>query len=295
MIASRCFLTILEPVTSEATFCSSLTFQSMNSSISGWSTSTMTILAARRVVPPDLMAPAARSPILRKLIRPDERPPPDSFSPSPRSMREVRAGAGAVFEQARFTHPQIHDAALVDEVVLHALDEAGMRLRMLVGGLRLGQLAGEGVDIEVALARAVDAIGPVQAGVEPLRRIRRDALGGQHIGELVAEGARVVLRLEVAALPAPVGPGAGQPVEDLAGVDLGTVALGLPAAWRARPRRRRSATGRRGRRSPRPSSAARARRPCGNTSAPGCRRRPGRTAPAHRCCRGGTPPSHPDS
>src|SRR5260221_5933500 len=45
----------------------------------------MTILAARRVVPPDLMAPAARSPILRKLIRPDDLPPPESFSFSPRS------------------------------------------------------------------------------------------------------------------------------------------------------------------------------------------------------------------
>src|SRR3569623_3823240 len=46
--------------------------------------STPTILAARRVVPPDLMAPAARSPILRKLIRPDDFPPPESRSPSPR-------------------------------------------------------------------------------------------------------------------------------------------------------------------------------------------------------------------
>ncbi len=74
-----------------------------------------------------------------------------------------------------------------------ALDEAGMRLRMLVGRLRLGQLAGEGVDVEMALAGAVDAVGPVQAGVEPLRRVRRDALGGEHVGELVAEGERVVL------------------------------------------------------------------------------------------------------
>src|SRR3954465_5370001 len=46
--------------------------------------STTTILAARRVVPPDLMAPAARSPILRKDIRPDDLPPPDNFSPEPR-------------------------------------------------------------------------------------------------------------------------------------------------------------------------------------------------------------------
>jgi hypothetical protein len=79
---------------------------------------------------------------LRKLIRPDDLPPPDSFSPSPRSLREIRAGAGAVFEQARLAHPQIHDAALVDEVVGDRLDEAGVRLRMLVGRLRLRQLAG---------------------------------------------------------------------------------------------------------------------------------------------------------
>src|SRR5690348_18373377 len=51
--------------------------------------STTTILAARRVVPPDLIAPAARSPILRKLIRPEDLPPPDSRSPSPRSFEKL--------------------------------------------------------------------------------------------------------------------------------------------------------------------------------------------------------------
>src|SRR5215813_3969076 len=50
--------------------------------------STTTILAARRVVPPDLMAPAARSPILRKLIRPEDLPPPDSFSFSARRLEK---------------------------------------------------------------------------------------------------------------------------------------------------------------------------------------------------------------
>ncbi len=51
--------------------------------------STTTIFAARRVVPPDLMAPAARSPILRKLIRPEDLPPPESFSPSPRRSEKL--------------------------------------------------------------------------------------------------------------------------------------------------------------------------------------------------------------
>ena len=77
-----------EPTTSAATFCSSTDFQLMNSSISGWSALTMTILAARRVVPPDLIDPAARSPTLRKLISPDDMPPPESISPQPRSAEK---------------------------------------------------------------------------------------------------------------------------------------------------------------------------------------------------------------
>ena len=108
--------------------------------------------------------------------------------------REVRAGAGAVFEQARLAHPQVHDAAFVDQVVVDALDEAGVRLRMLVGALRARQLAGLEIDVVVALARPVDAIGPVQAGVEPLRRIGRAHLRRQHVAQLVEEGLRVFLR-----------------------------------------------------------------------------------------------------
>ena len=50
---------------------------------------------------------------------------------------EIGAGAGAVFEEARLAHPEVHDAALVDEVVGDRLDEAGVRLRMLIGRLRL--------------------------------------------------------------------------------------------------------------------------------------------------------------
>ncbi len=139
--------------------------------------------------------------------------------------REVGARARAVLEQARLTHPQVHDAALVDEIVGDGLDEAGVRLGMLVSRLRLGELAGERVDIEMALARAVDAIGPVQAGVEPLRRVRRGDLSGQHVAHLVVEGLRVLLAVEVLALPAPIGPRAGEAVEHLRGGHLAAVAL----------------------------------------------------------------------
>ncbi len=141
--------------------------------------------------------------------------------------REVGAGAGAVFEQARLAHPEVHDAALVDEVVIDALDEAGVRLRMLVGGFRLGQLAGEGIDVIVALAGAVYAIGPMQPGVEPLRRVRRHHLLGEHVAQLVEEGLGIVLAGEIAALPAPIGPAARKAVEHLPGRELADIALVL--------------------------------------------------------------------
>ena len=140
---------------------------------------------------------------------------------------EVGAGAGAILEQTGFANPEVHDAAFIDQIVLDALDEAGMRLRVLVGRFRLGQLAGLPVDVIMALAGTVDAVSPVQAGVEPLRRIRRDHLLGEHVAQLVVEGVRVFLGGEVGTLPAPIGPAAGEAVEHLLGRQLGDEALFL--------------------------------------------------------------------
>src|ERR1700730_7006427 len=49
----------------------------------------MTIFAARLVVPPDLIAPAARSPIFKNDIRPEDFPPPERFSFSPRYVEKL--------------------------------------------------------------------------------------------------------------------------------------------------------------------------------------------------------------
>ena len=140
---------------------------------------------------------------------------------------EVRAGAGAVFEQARLAHPEVHDPALVDEIVGDRLDEAGVRLRMLVGRLRLDELAGLEVDVIMALARPIDAIGPMEAGVEPLRRIGRRHLAREHEAHLVVIGARVLFAVEIAGLPSPIGPGAGEAVEHLLRRNLRAHALVL--------------------------------------------------------------------
>src|SRR6201995_3247161 len=65
-------------------FSSSFTLHWMKSSMSGWSTLRMTILAARRVLPPDLMTPAKASKPRMKLKGPEAVPPPERVSMLPR-------------------------------------------------------------------------------------------------------------------------------------------------------------------------------------------------------------------
>src|SRR2546429_4659973 len=64
---------------------SSLALHQMKSGTSGWSTSRITILAARRVLPPDLMVPADASAPRMKLTGPLAVPPPFSCSFDERS------------------------------------------------------------------------------------------------------------------------------------------------------------------------------------------------------------------
>src|SRR5690606_31211267 len=103
-------------------------------------------------------------------------------------LAEVGAGAGAVLEDARLADPEVHDAATVDEVILDVLVDAGVRLRPGVGVGALDDLVRVGrVDVVVPLGRAGDAVGPGEAGVEPLRRVRGGHLHGHHVLQLVLE------------------------------------------------------------------------------------------------------------
>ena len=79
-----------------------------------------------------------------------------------------------------------------------------------------GQLAGGGVDIPEALGGTGEAVGEVEARVEPLRRVGGGHLVGEHVLEFVLEGLGVVGGGKVTLTLAPVPPGAGEAVEDLA-------------------------------------------------------------------------------
>ena len=209
---------------------------------------------------------------------------------------EVRARARAVLEEPRLAHPEVHDPALVDEVVPDALDEAGVRLRVLVGRLGLLQRARLEIDVVVTLGRAVDAIGPMQPGVEPLRRVGRRDLERQHGEELVIEGAGIRFAVEVAGLPAPIGPGAGEAVKHLLGRAL---ALARLVVCRVRAHLRppgpaHSATATPARPPRAPACAGLRCRPCGSISGQGHRRRPATSWPGPPRPSARTPPSRRD-
>src|SRR3954451_16116326 len=70
-------------------FFSSLALHQMKSSMSGWSTSRTTILAARRVLPPDLIVPAQESAPRMKLTGPEASPPLERCSTEPRMFERL--------------------------------------------------------------------------------------------------------------------------------------------------------------------------------------------------------------
>ena len=80
----------------------------------------------------------------------------------------------------------------------------------------------------------------MQARVEPLRGVGRRHLAGQHETHLVVIGAGVLLGREIAALPAPISPRAGQPVKNLLGRGLAG-ALGLVRRCHGAPQELRNA------------------------------------------------------
>src|SRR5215475_8484433 len=122
-------------------FFSSSTLQLMNSTISGCSALRMTILAARRVLPPDLMTPANASNPFMNDTGPDAVPPPASssfddriaerFDPVPdpnlNNMPSVRASVRIesivswteLMKQAEhcgdFSNPQLNQTGLLNE------------------------------------------------------------------------------------------------------------------------------------------------------------------------------------
>ena len=144
------------PPMSAWALCSSRTFQLMKSAISGWSMSRHTIFAARRVVPPLFVAPAARSKHLEEAHQAARRPAAGELLLLAADGAEVRARPRAVLEEARLA---LHELVDAHEVVADRLDEARRALRALVGAPRLVHVVGP-VDTRTARRRGATSSPP---------------------------------------------------------------------------------------------------------------------------------------
>ena len=170
---------------------SSLALHQMNSSTSGWSTSSTTIFAARRVLPPDLIVPADASAPRMKQTGPGRVAALRELLLRGAQPREVDAGARAAAEDDALAADPVEDRL---HRVLDREDEAGRALRLLL-----------------------------EADVEPDRRVERGVLVDQDRLQLGLEGVGLLVGREVAALAAP----AADRVDDAADHLLdGALALG---------------------------------------------------------------------
>ena len=164
-------------------FSSSFTLVSMKSSMSGWSTSRMTILAARRVAPPDLMVPAEASAPRMKETGPEALPPEESSSLEER-IRER-------FRPAPEPPLKIMPSSLYQSRI-DSMESSTARMKQARDLLRLGR-----------------------ADVEPHRRVEAEDLVQEGVRQLVLEDLGVGGRGEVAVVLAGLAVGLHDPVDEL--------------------------------------------------------------------------------
>ena len=112
----------------------------MKYSMSGWSALSTTILAARRVLPPDLITPAEASAAFMKLTAAPKRCRRPKASRGTSAGREIDARARAAFEDHPLVAVPVQDRV---HVVVNLQDEAGRALRF-------------GLDTDVEIDRAVE-------------------------------------------------------------------------------------------------------------------------------------------
>src|SRR6476646_10860520 len=103
-------------------FFSSSTLQLMNSTMSGCSAFRMTIFAARRVLPPDLITPANASKPFMKDTGPDAVPPPASSSLDDRMLERFEPVPDPNLKSipSVFASPRIDSIVSWTELMKHA-------------------------------------------------------------------------------------------------------------------------------------------------------------------------------
>ncbi len=135
---------------------------------------------------------------------------------------EIGARARTVLEEPGFPGDEIHDAALVHQIVLDIQDEAGVGLGAGIGRTGFDHLVGKGVHVIMTLGGPLYAVDRVQARIEPLGAVGRGDLVGEHIEKFFIENLFVLGAVEITRLSSPKTPGIGQAVKNLPGIVLGS-------------------------------------------------------------------------
>ena len=192
---------------------SSRALVSMNSSMSGWSMSRTTILAARRVAPPDLMVPAEASAPRMKLTGPEAVPPEESssleermrerFRPAPEPPLKIRPSSRYQLriESISSSTARMKQALTCCGALVPTLNQTGeLKLKHLVQQ-HPGQLVLEDLGVALGGEVAVLATGRAVGEHDPVDELTQAALALRG-----ADGAAEVLRGDdVGGVDAPLG------------------------------------------------------------------------------------------
>ena len=197
--------------TSAQALASSFGLHSMKSTMSGWSTLRMTILAARRVLPPDLMTPAKASKPFMKLSGPLAVPPPLRAFGRGAQGREIGAGADPHLKSMPSVLARVR---MESSESLHRVDEARGALRIAVSGD--AEFDARGLRIPVPVLGVGLGLDAVASDVEPDGRVEGGVLVQEDVREFVVEDGGVFRSAEVAAGHAPVADGFGDAGDQLA-------------------------------------------------------------------------------
>ena len=203
----------------------------MKSTMSGWSTLRMTILAARRVLPPDLMTPAKASNPFMKLSGPLAVPPPLRVSV------EERSGERLV------PVPDPHLKSMPSVLARVRMESSESCTELMKQAEHCGLVYPVTPNstfcvlrIPVPVAAVGVGLDAIAAYVEPDGRVEGGVLANEDVSEFVVESGAVFGSAEVALAHAPIANGFGDARDKLA--DSG-FALGCADRFRAdisRPR-----------------------------------------------------------
>ena len=129
--------------------------------------------------------------------------------------REIGAYSRSVFKDPGFPDPEVHDTAVIDKVVLHAEDEAGMRLWPFIGRSGFLQLAISRINEIMSLRLARNTIGLMEAGIEPLRGIGYTGLVQDTIDQLFVKHLRIIGAGKITITLTPYPPAIGHTMRHL--------------------------------------------------------------------------------